>query len=60
MILAPAASKVAAARVTEAAPFDPTHQTLGNHLVKTLPVLLGNEDPDEHCGVRQKIRNRLY
>lgn len=60
MILTPAAAKVVAARVTEAPPFEPAHQALGNHLVKTLPVLLGNEDPDEHCEIRHKLRKRLY
>lgn len=51
MILTTATAKVVAARVTEAPPFDPAHQALGNHLVKTLPVLLGNEDPGEHRGI---------
>lgn len=52
MILTPAAAKVVAARVTEAPPFEPAHQALGNHLIETLPVLLGNEDPGKHCGIR--------
>lgn len=56
MILAPAAAKVVTARVTEAPPFEPAHQTLGNHLVKTLSVLLGNEDPGKHCGIRHNLR----
>lgn len=60
MILAPAAAKVVAARVTEAPPFEPAHQALGNDLVKTLPVLLGNEDPGEHCGIRHKLRSASH
>lgn len=56
MILASAAAKVAAAGVTKAAPLQPAHQALGNHFVKTLPVLLGNEDPDKHCGIRNNLR----
>lgn len=46
MILASATAKAAAAGVTKAAPLQPAHQALGNHFVKTLPVLLGNEDPN--------------
>lgn len=56
MILAPAAAEVVTAGVTGAPPFEPAHQALGNHLVKTLPVLLGNEDPDKHCGFREKAQ----
>ena len=55
MILAPAAAKAVAAGVTEAPPLEPAHQALGNHLVKTLPVLLGNEDPGKHCGTRVRL-----
>lgn len=56
MIFASATAKVAAAGVTKAAPLQPAHQALGNHFVKTLPVLLGNEDPDKHCGIRTNPR----
>ena len=55
VILAPAAAKAVAAGVTEAPPLEPAHQALGNHLVKTLPVLLGNEDPGKHCGTRVRL-----
>lgn len=55
MILAPAAAEVVTAGVAEAPPFEPAHQALGN-LVKTLPVLLGNEDPGKHCGFREKAQ----
>lgn len=48
MVLASAATKLAAAGVTEAPPLQPAHQALRNHLVETLPVLLGNEDPGKH------------
>lgn len=56
MILTPTATKVVTAGVTEAPPFEPAHQALGNHFVKTLPVLLGNEDPGKHCGIRHNLR----
>lgn len=56
VILAAAAAKAVAARVTEAPPLEPAHQALGNHLIKTLPVLLGNEDPGKHCRIRVKHR----
>lgn len=52
MILTPTSAKAVTARVTEAAPLKSAHKALRNHLVKTLPVLLGNEDPDKHCGIR--------
>lgn len=56
VILTPAAAKVATAWVTEAPPFEPAHQALGNNLVKTFPVLLGNEDPGKHFGIRHNLR----
>lgn len=58
MVLTPAATKVVTARVTEAPPFEPAHQALVNHLVKTFPVFLGNEDPDKHCGIKHNLRLR--
>lgn len=58
MILAAASAKVVTARVAEAPPFEPTHQALGNHLVKTLPVFLGNEDPGKHGGIRHNYKLR--
>lgn len=51
MILATAAAEVAAAGVAEAPPLDSAHQALGDDLVETLPMLLGNEDPGKHCGI---------
>lgn len=48
VVLTPAAAEVAAAGVTEAAALQPAHQALGDHLVETLPVLFGNEDPGKH------------
>lgn len=56
VVLTPTAAKVVAAGVTEAPSFEPAHQALGNHLIKTLPVLLGNEDPGEHCGIKHSLR----
>lgn len=56
MILTPAAAKAVTARVTEAPPLEPAHQALGDHLVKALPMLLGNEDPDKHNGSRHKLK----
>lgn len=56
VVLTPAAAKVATARVTEAPPLEPAHQALGNHFVKTLPMLLGNEDPDKHDVFRVNLR----
>lgn len=58
MVLAPAAAEVAAAGVAEAPPFEPAHQALVNHLVETLAVLLGNEDPGKHGGTGEKQRER--
>lgn len=54
MILATAAAEVAAAGVAEAPPLDSAHQALGDDLVETLPMLLGNEDPGKHCGIRRQ------
>lgn len=54
VILATAAAKVTTARVTEAPPFETAHQALGNDLIKTLPMLLWNEDPGKHCVIRQQ------
>lgn len=56
MILAPATAKAVTAGVAEAPPLEPAHQALGNHLVKTLPVLLGNEDPGKHCGIKSQLQ----
>lgn len=54
VVLAPAAAEVAAAGVAEAPPLDSAHQALGDDLVETLPMLLGNEDPGKHCGIRYR------
>lgn len=47
VVLASAAAKLAPAGVAETPPLQTAHQTLRDHLVETLPVLFGNEDPEE-------------
>lgn len=58
MILATAAAEVAAAGIAEAPPLDSAHQALGDDLVEALPMLLGNEDPGKHCGIRYRPQTR--
>ncbi|TNN66148.1 hypothetical protein EYF80_023626 [Liparis tanakae] len=59
VILTTATAEVAAARVTEAPPFDPAHQALGNHLVKTLPISTSSSTLDvaaKRCMQRREER----
>lgn len=47
VVLAAAAAQAVVAVLAEAATPQAAHQALGHHIVETLPVLLGDEDPEE-------------
>lgn len=55
VVLAPATAEAVVPVVAETSAPQTTDEALRDHLIKTLPVLLRDEDPDKHDTEREKI-----